>query len=74
MTGKEKEVGLALRDGSGQRDGSMAFTDSTEGSFAGALCLKWTPGGQAPAGTGLSRGNAGLKSRGGERGRLVGGS
>ena len=48
MTGKEKEVGLDLRDGSGQRDGSMAFTDFTEESFAGALCLKWTPGGASP--------------------------
>ena len=40
MTGKEKEVGLDLRDGSGQRDGSMAFTGSTEGSFAGGFVLE----------------------------------
>ena len=40
MTGKEKEVGLALRDGSGQRDGSTASTDSIEGSFAGGFVLE----------------------------------
>ena len=48
MTGKEKEVGLALRDGSGQRDGSMAFTGSTEGSFAGGIVLEVDAGRASP--------------------------